>query len=350
MIINIKSFMATVMAAILVLAVVIPIAGSMIDLSAEKVYSDNTLQEGEYLMTEMQGTRNPRLAVIDDADGVQLSISQHREPVTSRTVIFTDTIVVEFTANQFKVYYNEAGTSGYYSSQNGDYIAIQHGIWHLYKYTEDADPNAKTTDDMKQEDIVRAFQDAEQRASLLERIPAANLAQFSVKELEDMAKEGVDVLRAVSQYKAGHYGWIVYPDSQEGDLFYAIGNRGTAYVDSDATIYTAGASVGTDGRAVLKGTLNDMDVVHSYFEIDPTNIQCNYEPSGFTNVLTSITYSDGTDHEPYTVNHFIIPLKYTSDKEVGMAGTLVGLVPVVLIVGLIVGIVSVHLIRRGEDF
>lgn len=345
MIISVKSFMAAVMATILVLAVVLPIAGAMTDLSREKVYSNNVLEEGEYLMSELGNTKNPRLAVIDDANGVQLSVKGHHQDVTSRTVIFGDTFVVEFTANQFKLYYNEDDTNGWYSSSNGDYIAFQNGHWTLYKYTED-NPGGKS-EAMTKEQIIAALDDPDERQSLIDRIPASNREEFTLPELEEMARIGVDVTRSVTAYKTGHYHWIVYPDP-EGDLFYAIGNRGTAYVDSDSTIYTAGASIGTDGRAVLKGTLSHMEVVHSYYEIDPADIVCEYTPSGYSNVLTGITYQDETDAE-YDVSHFIIPVKYTSDKVDTMAGALVGLVPVVLIVGLIVAMVSVHVMRKGSE-
>lgn len=355
MIINIKSFMATVMAAILVLAVVIPIAGSMIDLSAEKVYGDNVLAEGEYLMSET-GKKNPRLAVLDTDDGVTLSVAGHHEDVSTRTVIFSDSMVVEFTPTYFKMYFIDSdGHTGYYTSDEGDYVAMQNGRWNLYKYTEPA-PNPEPgtggegskSFEEKQADLVRALEDPASRAALFERIPASNLAQFSESEIEDMVKEGVNVLRAVEQYKHGLYTWIVFPDS-EGDLFNVKSERGTAYVDSDSNIYVAGATNDRDGRVVMKGTLSRMTVVHSFYDIDPSNIVCHYTPSGYSNILTDITYTDSTD-TTREVTHFVIPVEYTVDKEIGLAGTLVGLVPVVLIVGLIVGLVSVHLIRRGEDF
>lgn len=348
MIINVKSMMAAVMATILVLAVVLPIASSMVGLSAEKVYGNNTLEEGEYLMSET-GKNNPRLAVLDTDSGVQLSVTGHRETVTDRTVIFSDTFVVDFTTGYFKIYYNENDTTGYYTSDEGDYVAMDRGVWKLYVYTDDPVGGGAKSDGMTKEQVLEAFSDPVLKESLMGRIPASNLQQFSEKELEDMAREGMDVLRSVTVSKQGHYNWIVFPDS-EGDMFYAIsGENRTVYVDSDSMIYSAGASIGTDGRAVLKGTLTNMQVVHAYYEIDPTNISCVYTADGYSNALTDITYSD-SHGDSYDLPHFIVPVQYTIDKEVGLAGTLVGLVPVVLIVGLIVGLVSVHLIRRGEDF
>lgn len=344
MIVNVKSLMAALMATIIVLAVVIPIAGAMVDLSAQKVYEENSLAEGEYLMSEMQGTKNPRLAVIDHDDGVQLSIAGEREPVTTRSVIFSDTFVTEFYSGYFKVYYNEAGTSGYYTSSNGDYFAMDKGYWTIYKFEDDSDPTPGGESSQTKELL-----DDESKATLLDRVPAINKQLFTESELLTMAREGADILRAASAYKTGHYSWIVYPDSEEGDLYYAIGGN-DVYVDSGSTIYTAGASTGTDGRAVLKGTLDHMAVVHSYFEVDPANITCHYTASGFTNVLDDITFTDAGSPDPYTVTHFVVPLKYTADKDVGMAGTLVSLVPVVLIVGVIIGVVSLMIVRRaGAD-
>lgn len=351
MIVNVKSLMAAVMATIIVLAVVIPIAGAMVDLSAQKVYEENSLAEGEYLMSEMQGTKNPRLAVIDHDDGVQLSIAGEREPVSTRSVIFSDTFVVEFYSGYFKVYYNEGGTSGYYTSSDGDYFAMDKGYWTVYKFEEDSASPTVVGDDTREAETKEAKEaiDVDSRASLLERVPAANKELFTESELLTMAKEGADILRAASSYKTGHYSWIVYPDSEAGDLYYAIGGN-DVYVDSGSTIYTAGASVGTDGRAVLKGTLDRMAVVHSYFEVDPENITCHYTASDYTNVLEDITFTDSGSADPYTVTHFVVPLKYTADKDVGMAGTLVSIVPVVLVVGVIIGVVSMMIIRRaGAD-
>lgn len=345
MIINVKSFMAAVMAAIIVLAVVVPITSAMVGVAGQKVMSDNELTDDEYRMTRSAASAAPRITVTDTDDLTELLIGGESYPLHTRVKICADTFTMDF-ENTFK-FLNGAQTEGdpVYTPQDGDYVVIESGVWTIYT-TAEQQGNSKTDRDWSPRD----FDDPDAKASLLQRVPAANKELFSAKELETLAKEGVDILRAATVHSTGTFTWIVYPDDA-GSLYNAKA-RGVVpnYVDSGSTIYCSGSSAFANGPALIMGTLSSLEVVFSKYPIAQSDIECHYTPTAYSNEFTDIVYTDGNG-DTYDDISIIAPLKYTSNVDAGLAGTLVSLVPVVLIVGLIIGLVSVWFLRRGgEEF
>lgn len=350
MIINVKSFMAAVMAVILILAVVVPITSAMVGVSGEKVQSDNELSSDEYLMTRSTAAAAPRISANDLTYGTDsmLYVGEQEMDITNRTVIFGADFILEFYTDNtgfFRFTSDDDGTKFIFTSHDEEYMTFDNGTWTIYN-TVQGGGGAKT--DGVKDYSARDFEDPDAKAALMERVPAANKELFTEAQLEQMVKEGVDILRALEVYKTGTYSWIVYPDD-EGELYNASSTSSQVYVDSGATIYCAGIHMSTEGVAVLQGTLAHMQVLYNYTEVDEATIQAHYTRTAYSNLLDDVTYSGG-DSE-YDIHSFIVPLKYTSGVDSGLTGTLVSLVPVVLIVGLIIGLVTAWVLRRGgEEF
>lgn len=347
MIISVKSFMATVMAVILVLAVVVPITSAMVGVAGEKVYSDNQLSDDEYRATRSTAAAAPRISANDLQYGTDsmLYVGDNEIDVSSKTVLFGDTFVLEFfTSNtgylRFSGYDDSADGKFIFTSEDTEYITFVNGTWTIYQI----DSNSKSTGDEYRYSL-RDFSDPDLKAALLERVPAVNKELFSVDELEQMVKEGVDILRALAVYKTGPYSWIIYPDDS-GDLYYASSASSQVYVDSGSTIYCGEIHPDHGGIFSLMGTLDNMAVLYGYSNIH--DIQAEYTKTAYSNLLEDVAYSNGSYQ--YDIDFYIVPLKYTSGMDSGLTGTLVSLVPVVLIVGLIIGLVSVWFLRRQEDF
>lgn len=321
MIINVKAFSAAIIAAIMVVAVVVPIAGAMIDLSAEPVYADNEIKEGDYLMSYGTSSTRIDLAILDSADGVQLTVDGDSQTVTTATVIFTESFVIKFWPTYFKVMWYDGETTQAHMSNNGDYMTITNGTWAIYYENADPDNNNKAQE-ITMADVLTIFDD-KRSASLSEK-----------------------ALRDTSLHASGTYTWILYPD-EGGDWLHA---SAPVNVDSRSTIYTAGIVRSSDAAAIMKGSIaGGMKVIISLHEDTMTGITVDSTPSGYTNVLNAIDVTAGG--EPVEVTSFVVPLEYTSDKTVGMTGTLVSLIPVVLIVGLVISIVAWFFYRRaGGDY
>ncbi len=342
MIINVKSFMAAVMAVVLILAVVVPITSAMVGVGGERVYSDNILTEDEYRMTRSTAAAAPRIAATDMTYGTNstLAVGDQEIEVSSKTLVIGDTFVLEFfTSNTGYLRFSgtDAGDTFIFTSHDTEYVTLEDGTWTIYT----VDSNSKTAGDY--EYSLSDFADPESKAALLDRVPAANKELFTDAELEQMVKEGVDILRALQVYKTGSYSWLIYPDDT-GTLYHADSSAGQVYVDSGSTIYCAEIHPGNGGIFSLQGTLSSMSVLYGYSDIH--DIEANVTETAYSNLLESITYINGS-HE-YDIDYYIVPLKYTSGMDSGMTGALVSLIPVVLIVGLIISVVSYWFLRRGE--
>lgn len=282
------SFMAVLAGVILLMAVVIPITGAMGQLSETPVHSDNEMEEGDYKMAYANALPSSGTIVISDtAEGVTLKVgSGAAELLTERRAVITDTCMVTASpglSEAVAIYMNDGSFHNFFVTGDGDSITFSRSTWTINKVAEEKSPQTIT----------------------------------------------------------GTYSWIYYPDA-DGEYLHA---SAPVYVDSGKTIVAGGAIYGSEGRAVLRGTLANMAVLYSYY--DNARISgIDYEEDDRTNVLNSITVISGADSHTFT--DFIVPLEYTSGAETSIASSLVFLVPVLLAASLLIGIVYRFVIDRRE--
>ena len=141
---------------------------------------------------------------------------------------------------------------------------------------------------------------------------------------------------------SGTFSWIFYPS----DTGTYLRTSAPVYVDDSGEIVSFGHTA-AEGRAILKGTISrGMEVVMDYYKVTNISISSTDTDTG-SNTLNSITFKAGSSTVTNTAN-LIVPLEYTSGFEKGIVNSLVGLIPVILVVALLVGIVYTALLRREE--
>lgn len=297
MIVNVKSLMAVLMATILMLAVVIPITGAMASMSTEKGTKDNEVGDGA-LMAKV-GT-SADLMITNTGDAVQLYIGDaDAVTLSSGQIVFGESFRMTVSSGFFNL---TDFSSDSIASNNGSYMTIHNGQW--------------------------AYYDSGSPKSAKE-----------VKELKDTVKEVKEPAKAAVPNMQGTYKSVFYPDDAGKWLY----TSAPVNVDSGVTFYTLGA------RMVLSGTLSNMAVTRSPTGMPAASVTCEYTASGDTNSLTGVLVTVGTD-EPFEITDgFLVPLAYSDGEKMGMTGTLVSLIPVVLIVGVIIAAVSMMILRRQED-
>ena len=300
MIVNVKSLMAVLMATILMLAVVIPITGAMASMSTEKGYADNEVKESDYRMAKAGASADLLVSnvggvvtlYVGEADGVVLT--------PDKDIILSDTFLLEVAT--------ELGDPTFWVSVFGEtepvvgmaqgaYMTIADGNWAIYD-------------------------------------SGAPRSVSETKEIKE-AKVSKEPAKAATPIATGHYASVYYKAS-DGNWIYG---DAPLNVDSDTRFYVVYDSL------VASGTLNSLLPVNN---LNPVSLQCQYTASGATNSLTGITLSETASDETITTG-LLVPLQYTDGEKMGMTGTLVSLIPVVLIVGVIIAAVSMMILRRQED-
>ena len=137
---------------------------------------------------------------------------------------------------------------------------------------------------------------------------------------------------------SGTFSWIYYPDSN-GTY---VKSSGPVFVDSNAQIVTVGF-VSTTKQLVTTGTVSGLTVLYGNASQLGSAIVITSEKTDYTNTLTSVMVGNATVGQT-----LIVPVDYTSDIEPSITTSLVGLIPLVLVVALLVGIVYHALLRREE--
>lgn len=280
------AFMTALAAVIILMAVVLPITGAMGQLSQTPVESNNTIEEGDYMMAFTKSLKtSEKIVVSDTADGITLKIgSGAAVAVTSSRVIIADTCLVTISANNTVTVYEQNGTfSQLITTADGDSITFSGSKWTI-KHTPSGEAQQTIT---------------------------------------------------------GRFDWIYYP-SETGEYLHA---NAPIFVDKDSEILAGGATYSSSGRSVIRGTLNDLEVVYSYYS-NASNPAATYTQTGYTNQLESISLLAGGT--TVTITDFIVPLEYTSDMESSMTSTLVFLIPLILAAALILMICYNFIIERRE--
>ena len=137
---------------------------------------------------------------------------------------------------------------------------------------------------------------------------------------------------------SGTFSWIYYPDSS-GTY---VKSSGPVYMDSNAQIVTVGF-VSTTKQLVTTGTVSGLTILYGNAAQLGSSITITSEKTDYTNTLTSVMVGNATVGQT-----LIVPVDYTSDIEPSITTSLVGLIPLVLVVALLVGIVYHALLRREE--
>ena len=137
---------------------------------------------------------------------------------------------------------------------------------------------------------------------------------------------------------SGTFSWIYYPDSS-GTY---VKSSGPVYVDSNAQIVTVGF-LSTTKQIVTAGTVSGLTALYGNASALGNAITITSERTDYTNTLTSVMVGNATVGQT-----LIVPVDYTSDMEPTITTSLVGLIPLVLVVALLVGIVYHTLMRREE--
>lgn len=307
MIVNVKSLMAVLMATILMLAVVIPITGAMASMSTEKGTADNEIGSG-YLMTKA-GSSSDRstssgLIITNSGGSVKLYVGD-AEPVAlgEGKAVFSDTFMVEGGASSFTLSSDQ--TIDLITGSDGAYMTISGGQW-IY-YASGSPRDVKEVKEVKE--------------------------QMEVKE----QKEG-DGAKPTPDHYNGVYKYVFYPD----DKGKWLNASAPVNVDTGSAVYVAYEGL------LASGTLASMTILLP--EPDPTedSATCQYATSGDTNSLTAVNITL-MEREREITSGIVVPLQYTDGEKMGMTGTLVSLIPVVMIVGVIIAAVSMMILRRQED-
>lgn len=305
MIVNVKSLMAVLMATILMLAVVIPITGAMASMSTEKGTKDNEVGDGSLMARA--GT-SADLMITNSGGSVSLYVG-NADAVTltpGESFLLSDDFLLSVqivdSAPEFRLVTFDSSEPTY--GANGSYMTVKDGNWAFY--SSGSPRSAK-----------------------------------EVKELKEPVKEAKEPVKAAVPDMQGTFKYVFYPDDAGKWLY----TSAPVNVDSGATFYAINMMNGM----VLSGTLTNMALMVPIPGAPTTTIACEYTASGDTNSLTGISLTIGTD-EPFEITDgLLVPLAYTDGEKMGMTGTLVSLIPVVLIVGVIIAAVSMMILRRQED-
>lgn len=306
MIVNVKTMMAIVMATVLMLAVVIPITGAMAELAAGKEYADNEVKASDYRMA--RGGSSADLTISNSGGSVKL-YANGGEGVTmapNDDFIVADTFILTVKtvegAVQFNVY-SFGDSDPYIGAVDGAYMTVHDGKWAIY--------NTGAPRSMKE-----------------------------VKEVKEPVKTSGGAKAVPTPDVQGVYRSVYYADDK-GDWLFA---DAPVKVDSGVSFYVLNLTA----PFVVFGTLDAMSMIYPPRDTSPA-IECSYTEDGATNTLASMTVTfPDTDPEEVT-SGFLVPLKYTAEEQTSMTGTLVSLIPVVLIVAIIIAAVSMLILRRQED-
>ena len=311
-----QNIVAAVVGIIILMAVVIPIAQAGASLTDEPVYEEIEIGDGEYYMERVQGMLrgSTQITASDTASGVTwegpITIPEGAT-LSWNLVIASDTAVVTFVnSSQWKAVINDGTSRALVASHEGDYITFSSDGWELKHYTND-------------------------------RSAASEPTRSTEPAIELRGTPGTDANGEYTIY-SNTYSWILYPNTSGK---YVHVNAPT-YVDDDAVIYTAGATYGADGRGVIVGTLDNLEV-ELYYYTNFTDPEANYTEGEYTNTLNSITVSAGGG--TVTITEFAVPYHYTVGYEHSMSGSLVLMLPVLLCVALLMGIIWMAILRRREE-
>lgn len=305
MIVNVKTMMAIVMATVLMLAVVIPITGAMVGLSAEKGYADNEITGSDYRMAKAGASADLMITnsngsiklYVGDAEGV--TMEPYEDFILTDTFILKAATVDNEPEFQVTVFGSQTPV---YGQTEGSYMTIHDGKWAIY-----GTGSPRSTKE--------------------------------VKEVKELKQSGGSTKADPQPDVQGYFRTVYYADDK-GTWLYA---DAPVNVDTGASFYF----IMPDTSVVLLGTLDSMAIVNFPGSATPT-ITCNYTENGATNTLESITTTFGGESYDETEG-FLVPFKYTTDSQVGMTGTLVSLIPLVMIVAIILAAVSMLILHRQED-
>lgn len=305
------TFVAAVMAVVMLMAVVVPITISMSDLGESPYYEENEIGSGDYRMSYSKTA--PTLVVRSVAGGndtqrITLKVgASPAQQIEGNKVIIGDTFVLTLSPSSAKI------------------------LWTSKTPTDDGDdpldPNSK----------------GETKAS------TEHLHQWVVGDVLTIRGSAWNMSYTVSgesKLTTNNYTWIAYPDA-EGSYLHT---NAPAFVDTGSVIIAGGATLGDEARAVLRGTLEDMKVIFSYYSHADTAV-VNWSTGEYTNVLDGMTVdlTVGGSTRTIEITDFIVPLEYKAGFEKGVASLLVALLPVLLAVAIILGVVAVYVLKTARD-
>ena len=303
------TFVAAVMAVVMLMAVVVPITISMSDLGESPYYEDNEIGENDYKMSYSKTA--PTLvirSVAASGGGQKITLKVGAEPaqqIEGHKVIIGDTFVLDLNPTSAKIVWTSKTPS-----DEGD---------------DPLDPNSKG--DRSSTEHIHAWVVGD---VLTIRGSAWNMSYTSSGE---------------SKLSTNTYTWIAYPDATGSYLH----TNAPAFVDTNSVIIAGGATLGDEARAVLRGTLEDMKVIFSYYSHADTAV-VNWSTGEYTNVLEGMTVdlTVGGDTRTIEITDFVVPLQYMAGYEKGVASMLVALLPVLLAVAIILGVVAVYVMRNSS--
>lgn len=277
----------TVLAAVIIMmAVVLPITSAMGALTQDPEHSDNEIREGDYRMALSTSlTSKQKIVIADTAEGVTFKLgSAAAQTVSATRAVIGDTILITISPNAaVTIYEMDDSFSHIITTVDGDTITLAGNTWTIV------------------------------------HTPEGQSAQ-TIK---------------------GTFKWLYFP-SETGEYLHA---NAPVFVDKGSEILAGGATYSSGARTVVRGTLDHMEVVYSYYD-NARNAQANYEPSGYTNSLASVSVLAGGSY--VTLTDFIVPFEYTSGMSESLVSTLVFLIPLIMVAALIVAVCYMYVIDRRE--
>ena len=138
--------------------------------------------------------------------------------------------------------------------------------------------------------------------------------------------------------------WAYVPDSAGA---YYIGST-PRYIDSDAEITVVGAASAI-GAGVVSGTIDDgLDVLYSAGSTTISSATVDYTATDYSNNVAKIVYTMSSSSTVDRNTFVISPVTYqTGPEPETIVPALISLTPVLLLVGLIIGIVGTVIYRRS---
>lgn len=306
------TFVAAVMAVVMLMAVVVPITISMSDLGESPYYEENEIGDGDYRMSYSKTA--PTLVVRSVAGGsdtqrITLKVgASPAQQIEGHKVIIGDTFVLDLHPSSAKILWTSKTPT-----DDGD--------------DDPLDPNSK----------------GETKAS------TEHLHEWVVGDVLTIRGSAWNMSYTVSgesKLTTNTYTWIAYPDT-EGSYLHT---NAPAFVDTGSVIIAGGSTLGDEARAVLRGTLEDMKIIFSYYSHTEAPV-VNWSTGEYTNVLEGMTVdlTTGGSTRTIEITDFIVPLEYKAGFEKGVASLLVALLPVLLAVAIILGVVAVYVLKTARD-